>query len=112
MFRHQVAEAFNAAGRSRDLVVFFCTYIGVSWAFAGGQFVANAAFNNLGRPTLSSWFNWAKATLGTIPFAMAGARMGGPEGLLAGTALGSIIFGIASVITAYRIVRKSERGAA
>ena len=112
LFRHQVAEAFNAAGRSRDLVVFFCTYIGVSWAFAGGQFVANAAFNNLGRPTLSSWFNWAKATLGTIPFAMAGARMGGPEGLLAGTALGSIIFGIASVITAYRIVRKSERGAA
>ncbi len=112
LFRHQVAEAFNAAGRARDLIVFFCTYIGVSWAFAGGQFVANAAFNNLGRPALSSWFNWAKATLGTIPFAIIGARMGGPEGLLAGTALGSVIFGIASVISAYRILRRSETGAA
>jgi len=112
LFRHQVAEAFHAAGRTRDLVVFFCTYIGVSWAFAGGQFVANAAFNNLGRPTLSSWFNWAKATLGTIPFAMLGARLGGPEGLLAGTALGSVIFGVASVITAFRIVRRTETGAA
>jgi len=74
--------------------------------------VANAAFNNLGRAALSSWFNWAKATLGTIPFAIIGARLGGPEGLLAGTALGSVIFGIASVITAYRIVRRSETGAA
>ncbi|MCA3554869.1 MATE family efflux transporter [Aestuariivirga sp.] len=112
LFRHQIAEAFNAAGRSRDLVVFFCTFIGISWAFTGGQFVANAAFNNLGRPTLSSWFNWAKATLGTIPFAMIGARMGGPEGLLAGTALGSVIFGIASVIAAYAIVRRSATKAA
>ena len=35
--------------------------------------VAAAAFNNLGRPGLSTWFNWGKATLGTIPFATAGA---------------------------------------
>jgi len=112
LFRHQIAEAFNAAGRTRDLVIFFCTFIGVSWAFAGGQFVANAAFNNLGRAALSSWFNWGKATLGTIPFAIIGARLGGPEGLLAGTALGSVIFGVASVIVAYTIVRRSESGGA
>jgi putative MATE family efflux protein len=112
LFRHQIAEAFNAAGRTVDIVVFFCTFIGISWAFAGAQFVANAAFNNLGRAKLSSWFNWAKATLGTIPFALAGAHLGGPEGILAGTAIGSVIFGIASVATAYRIVRRSETGAA
>jgi putative MATE family efflux protein len=112
IFRHQIAEAFNAAGRTVDIVVFFCTFIGISWAFAGAQFVANAAFNNLGRAKLSSWFNWAKATLGTIPFALAGAHLGGPEGILAGTAIGSVIFGIASVATAYRIVRHSETGAA
>jgi hypothetical protein len=104
-------EAFNAAGRTVDIVVFFCTFIGVSWAFAGAQFVANAAFNNLGRAKLSSWFNWGKATLGTIPFALVGAEVGGPEGILAGTAIGAVIFGIASVATAYRIVRKSEAGA-
>ena len=112
VFRHQIAEAFNAAGRTVDIVVFFCTFIGISWAFAGAQFVANAAFNNLGRAKLSSWFNWGKATLGTIPFALAGAQLGGPEGILAGTAIGSVIFGIASVLTAYRIVRLSESGAA
>ena len=110
-FRHEIAEAFNAAGRTVDIVVFFCTFIGVSWAFAGAQFVANAAFNNLGRAKLSTWFNWGKATLGTIPFALVGAELGGPEGILAGTAIGAVIFGIASVATAYRIVRKSEAGA-
>jgi Na+-driven multidrug efflux pump len=111
IFRHEIAEAFNAAGRSVDIIVFFCTFIGVSWAFAGAQFVANAAFNNLGRAKLSSWFNWGKATLGTIPFALAGAQLAGPEGILAGTAIGAVIFGIASVATAYRIVRRSEAGA-
>lgn len=111
IFRHEIAEAFNASGRTVDIVVFFCTFIGVSWAFAGAQFVANAAFNNLGRPKLSTWFNWGKATLGTIPFALAGAELGGPEGILAGTAIGSVIFGIASVAVAYRIVWRSEAGA-
>jgi hypothetical protein len=33
--------------------------------------------------------------------------IGGPEGLLAGTAIGSVIFGVASVIVAYRVVRQS-----
>lgn len=111
LFRHQIAEAFNAAGRTVDIVVFFCTFVGISWAFAGAQFVANAAFNNLGRAKLSTWFNWGKATLGTIPFALVGAQLGGPEGILAGTAMGAVIFGIASVATAYRIVRNSEAGA-
>ena len=111
VFRHEIAEAFNAAGRTVDIVVFFCTFIGVSWAFAGAQFVANAAFNNLGRAKLSSWFNWGKATLGTIPFALAGAELGGPDGIIAGTAIGAVIFGIASVATAYRIVQASAAGA-
>ena len=110
VFRHQIAEAFNAAGRTVDIVVFFCTFIGISWAFAGAQFVANAAFNNLGRPKLSTWFNWGKATLGTIPFALAGAHLGGPGGILAGTAIGSVIFGIASVTVAYRSVRLTAQG--
>jgi putative MATE family efflux protein len=103
VFRHHIAEAFHAAGRTVDLVVFFCTFIAVSWAFGGAQFVANAAFNNLGRPNLSTWFNWGKATLGTIPFAMVGARLYGPEGVLVGTAIGSVVFGVASVLAAYRI---------
>lgn len=107
VFRHHIAEGFHAAGRSVDIVVFFCTFIGITWAFAGAQFVSQAAFNNLGRPNLSTWFNWGKATLGTIPFAYLGAHYAGPEGVLVGTGLGSVIFGVASVVTAYRIAKKA-----
>jgi Na+-driven multidrug efflux pump len=103
LFRHEIAELFRAAGRTVDIVVFFCTFIGASWAFTGAQFVASAAFNNLGRPNLSTAFNWGKATLGTIPFAYYGAIAGGPEGVLVGTAIGSVIFGVASTACAYRI---------
>jgi putative MATE family efflux protein len=109
LFRHQIAEMFHASGRTTDIVIFFCTFISINWAFAGAQFVSNAAFNNLGRPNLSTMFNWGKATLGTIPFATYGAMLDGPEGVLAGTAIGSIMFGIASTLWAYRIANQFER---
>jgi putative MATE family efflux protein len=109
LFRHEIAEFFRASGRTIDLVLFFCSFIAGSWAFAGAQFVASAAFNNLGHPNASTIFNWAKATIGTIPFALYGAHIAGPEGVMTGMALGSVIFGIASVAWAYRIVGKVEQ---
>lgn len=109
LFRHDIAELFRASGRTIDLVLFFCSFIAASWAFTGAQFVASAAFNNLGYPNISTVLNWAKATVGTIPFAIYGAQIAGPEGVMVGVALGSIIFGIASVAWAYRIVTKVER---
>ncbi len=110
LFRHPLADAFQVSGRAKDIVVFFCTWIGITWAFAGAQFVANAAFNNLGRPGLSTWFNWGKATVGTIPFAMIGAHLGGVEGMMAAIGVGSIVFGIASVLMASRIVTHLQSG--
>jgi putative MATE family efflux protein len=104
ILRNHIANVFSASPRATELVVFFATYVGVSWAFAGAQFVGAAAFNNLGRPGLSTWFNWGKATLGTIPFAFVGARYWGPEGIMLGTAIGAIVFGLASAWTAFRIV--------
>ena len=112
VFRHQIADAFHASGRTTEIVVFFCCFIAVSWAFAGAQFVTNAAFNNLGRPTLSTWFNWGKATLGTIPFALVGAAYAGPEGVLLGTAIGSIVFGVVSSWAAFYVVDRLEPKAA
>jgi Na+-driven multidrug efflux pump len=109
VFRHDIAELFRASGRTIDLVLFFCSFIAGSWAFAGAQFVASAAFNNLGYANISTMFNWAKATIGTIPFALYGAHLAGPEGVMTGMALGSVIFGIASVAWAYRIVGKVEQ---
>ena len=46
---------------------------GFRWIFLACLFVADTACNNLGFPVLSMAFNWARATLGTIPF-VAGRR--------------------------------------
>ena len=73
--------------------------------------VANAAFNNLGAPLLATVFNWGRATIGTIPFAYAGAALAGAKGALLGQALGAICFGIAAVFWAYRLIAKSGQGA-
>ena len=71
----------------------------------GALFVANAAFNNLGRPLYSTAFNWARATLGTIPFAYLGAHFG-PTGVLIGPAVGAVIFGSLALWVAFRLTAK------
>jgi putative MATE family efflux protein len=112
LLRNHIAGAFSASPRATELVIFFATYVGVSWAFAGAQFVGAAAFNNLGRPGLSTLFNWGKATIGTIPFALVGAHYWGPEGIMLGTAIGAILFGIASAWMAYAVVDGLEQRSA
>ncbi len=109
--REIVTRVFNASGLTAELVQFFCTIGGAMWFFIGLLFVANAAFNNLGFPLFSTAFNWARATLGIIPFAFIGAHLGGPKGTMVGLASGSVPFGIAAIVTAFFAVRQLERRA-
>ena len=97
-----LALAFSSQGVAASLLHLFCSWIAGTMIFAGGLFVANSAFNNLGRPGLATIMNWGRATLGTIPFVAYGARFG-PEGVLIGQALGSVVFGLAAVAMAFRV---------
>ena len=101
--QHLLVQAFSAEGDAAHLIRMFCSWLAASFLFAGALFVANAAFNNLGRPLWSTGFNWARATLGTIPFAWWGAQYG-PVGVLAGAAVGSAIFGSLAMGVAFRLV--------
>jgi Na+-driven multidrug efflux pump len=112
VLRHPLASLFNATGLTADLVVFFCLVSGAVWFFNGLLFAANASFNNLGFPFLSTAFNWGRATVGTMPFALLGAWLAGPEGAIAGVGFGSLIFGVAAIITAFWTVGALERRAA
>jgi putative MATE family efflux protein len=101
-------SAFSAEGAAAELITLFCSLLAGSFFFVGSLFVANAAFNNLGFPLLSTAFNWGRATLGTIPFAWVGAHYG-PGGVLAGQALGSSIFGLLAIVVAFRVTARLER---
>jgi Na+-driven multidrug efflux pump len=98
-------RGFSATGTTAMLVALFCSWTASGFLFIGALFVANAAFNNLGRPALATVFNWGRATLGTIPFVWIGERYG-PGGVLVGQAAGSVVFGIAAVVTAFAVTRR------
>jgi len=100
-----IIRAFSAEGLMAELIALFCSLLAASFFFVGALFVANAAFNNLGRPLYSTAFNWARATLGTIPFAYLGAHFG-PAGVLIGPAIGSIIFGSLALWVAFRLTAR------
>ncbi|ARO56263.1 MATE family efflux transporter [Methylorubrum zatmanii] len=108
--RAPLAGAFELQGVAADLFAFFCLVSGPVWFFNGLLFLANAAFNNLGFPFLSTLLNWGRATVGTVPPALLGAAWYGPEGVIAGTGLGSIAFGVAGLALAFRTVGRLERG--
>ncbi len=108
-----IAGAFDATGETADLIVFFCRALPPTFVFLGALFVANAAFNTLGRPHYSTALNWGRATLGTVPLVQAGAVLAGATGVLAGSVLGGVIFGVLAVWLAYRwidqLANKSNR---
>lgn len=111
LLRAPIADIFTATGITRDLVYLFCGPLALVFFFNGLLFVANSSFNNLGHPYYSTWLNWGRHTLGTIPLVMLGAMWLGAPGVLIGQAVGGVIFGTLSAILALRVMRKSEKTA-
>ncbi len=95
---------FHATGDMARVMHFFCSWLAGAFLFVGCLFVANSSFNNLGHPLLATLFNWGRATLGTIPLVMLGARYG-PLGVIAAQTLGSVVFGLAALAVAFRLAR-------
>ena len=107
--RPYIAQAFNADGIMLDLIFLFCGPLSLAWIFNGIIFNGNAAYNNLGHPFYSTWVNWGRNTLGTIPFVYVGAQIWGAEGVLIGQMAGGALVALASFILAERVMSKAER---
>jgi Na+-driven multidrug efflux pump len=107
-----IADIFNTHGQARELVVFFCVFVAGSFLFNGALFVANAAFNNLGFAFYSTALNWARSTLGVIPFVWLGQSWFGAKGALAGYGLGVIAFGVIGMWWCFQVVGKMQEGEA
>lgn len=99
-----LVQLFHATGEAADLIVLFCRWLAPLFIFLGATFIANAAFNTLGRPHVSTLINWSRATLGTVPFVLAGGALAGAGGALAGNMIGAIPFGFLAVWLSYRLV--------
>jgi Na+-driven multidrug efflux pump len=91
-------DSFSLTGDAAVIVSAFSTYVAITFVFNGSLFVANASFNNLGKPFYSTSLNLGKATLGTLPFVYFGAQWFGALGVIYGQAAGSVLFGILGVL--------------
>ena len=105
LLREPIAALFQAEGVARSLLFLFCGPLALAWFFNGAIFVTNASFNNLGHPFYSTWINWGRHTLGTVPFVMLGAAWFGAPGVLIGQSVGGAIFAAIAVVLTFRVIR-------
>jgi len=100
---------FGATDDAAEFMRFVAIWIGPAFSFYGFLFVANAAFNNLGYPLVSTAFNFAKATVGTVPFVMLGVNYMGADGVFMGNTGGNLVFGIAALSCCFYIINKLDQ---
>lgn len=106
LLQGQIISIFNAEGDAAEMIGFYCTWLSVIFIFNGLLFIANATFNNLGFPTTSTMMNIGKATIGTIPLVYFGGEYYGALGVVAGQAIGAIVFGLFAWCWAQPILNK------
>ncbi|NDR57221.1 MATE family efflux transporter [Aliiruegeria sabulilitoris] len=108
LLRPYIAALFEAEGIAQTLIYLFCGPLALLFFFNGAIFVSNAAFNNLGRPLWSTWINWGRNTLGTIPLVLVCGAVWGAPGVLIGQALGGVAFAILATILSGRIMKRPQ----
>ena len=106
LLRVPIAALFAAEGATRELIYLFCGPLALVFFFNGLLFIANSSFNNLGRPFYSTWLNWGRHTIGTVPFVVLGVMWFGAPGVLIGQAVGGVLFGGLAIWFALRVVDK------
>jgi len=106
--RGLIVGLFQAQGMALTLIYLFCGPLALAFFFNGVIFVSNAAFNNLGHPFHSTWINWGRHTLGTIPFVLVGAHWLGAPGVLIGQAAGGLVFAVIAWLLARRVMAARE----
>jgi putative MATE family efflux protein len=99
-----IISIFGVQQEGAEMIKIFCTWIALAFIFKSMIFIANAAFNNLGKPTWSTMINVGRSTLGTIPFVYFGAQWFGAPGVLYGEALGSVVFAVISFVMARKLI--------
>ena len=104
-----ISQVFTMTGDAKEIIATFCQFVAITYIFTGATYVGNAAFNNLGKAKNSTVVNLGKATIGTFPFVYFGAEWFDGPGVILGQAVGSIVFGIISIIWVLTFIKSFEK---
>lgn len=96
-----IIALFQLSGEGARLLEVFLRYAVGSFVFIGALFVANSAFNNLGRPLWSTAFNWLRDGVLTAPFALALAPALAAPGVIYAQAGASAVAGLCAFATGW-----------
>ena len=107
-----IAGSFGLSAEGEGVVRAFTHFAAGSFVFTGALFVANATFNNLGRPLWSTWANWSRDGILMFPFAMGGAALAGAAGVVWAQAAANVIAGGVAAWIAWSYIRGLNRKAA
>ena len=104
--RDPVIGAFRLDADGAAVVNAFVGLAAGGFVFGGALFVANAAFNTLGRPLYSTAFNWSRDGIALFPLTWAMSRTFAAPGVIYGQALASVVVGAAAAWAGWRFVTR------
>jgi len=105
VLRHPIIAVFRLGPEGAEVVSAFVGLAAGGFVFTGALFVANAAFNTLGRPLWSTGFNWTRDGLAMAPLAWVMSNALGAPGVVYGQALAGVAVGAAAALTGWRFVQ-------
>lgn len=101
-----IANLYELQGIGREVFLAFCRFGGGLWVLIGLDFLAIAVFVTMQRSWLVALFAWLRATLGTVPFVLAGTDFFGASGALPGMFFGNALIALTSISTAALIAKQ------
>jgi putative MATE family efflux protein len=104
-----VITAFGMGPDASKIISAFTLLAAGGWIFTGALFVANSAFNSLGRPLWSTLFNWSRDGIILWPLAILFSGWFASTGAVYGQALSGVIVGTAAAITGWLYVARLDR---
>lgn len=103
---HPVIVTAFGLGPDGALVLWAFTHVGAgAFCFTGAFFVANAAFNTLGRPTLATGLTWIRDGVLTLPVAIWVAGQVGAVGVIYAQAGLGVVMGALAALWGWHFVR-------
>ena len=104
-----IITSFGLSAEGAAVVRSFTRIAAGAFVFTGALFVANATFNNLGRPLWSTAANWFRDGVLMFPLGFALAAAFGAEGIVWANALANVIAGTVAAWLAWRYILKLTR---
>lgn len=104
--RDAIGTVFRLDAEGLAVVHAFAAVGAGGFVCGGALFVANAAFNTLGRPLWSTGFNWLRDGIVLFPAAIALSWSFGAPGVVYGQAVASVLVGMGAAWTGQRFVSR------